>query len=73
MFVPFVLIVIGVVSLLNAMGVITANWEVVWPLLLIVLGFHMMHRKGGHCGCGMCGHCKTCNNCQPETTKKPRV
>jgi hypothetical protein len=45
---------------------------VVWPLLLIVLGFNMIHSRDSHCGCGMCGHCKTCNSCLPET-KKTRV
>ncbi len=67
MFVPVTLIVIGVVSILNTLGIYAANWDIVWPLLLIVLGLYMAIRRafGNHCnGCGNCAHCKDCKSCK---------
>jgi uncharacterized membrane protein len=41
-----VLIVIGLVALLKNLGYITTGvWEVVWPVLLIVLGVSFIKRR----------------------------
>lgn len=68
MFVPMLLIVLGVVSLLDAVGIIYANWSVVWSVVLIVIGFSMFDRRGKMCFCGSCKDCKECKNCKiPHT------
>lgn len=69
MFVPLLLILIGVAAMVDQLGFVIVDWELIWPALLIVLGVHMMirhimrHKKHG----GMCKECngKVCNDC-PE-------
>ena len=57
MFWGSILVVIGLAALLTNLGLITADiWDVVWPVLLIVLGvsFLTKRRGGGHlpwCAC----------------------
>lgn len=58
MFVPMLLIVLGVVSLLDAVGIIYANWAIVWSVVLIVIGFSMLDRHKRMCVCGSCRDCK---------------
>lgn len=64
MFVPFLLIVLGVVSLLDTVGVIVANWSVVWSIVLIAIGFSMFDRRMKMCRCGSCKDCSICKNCK---------
>ena len=46
MFFPLAIIVIGVILLLENIGVITGNvWEWVWPALIIILGASMIWRR----------------------------
>ena len=65
MFLAIVFIVMGLLMLLNAMGVIAGNfWGFFWAIVFIALGFKMMAKKGK---CPMCegmwfnkkmhGHC----------------
>ncbi len=46
MFVGVILIVIGAIFLLQNLGFLTSNaWEIIWPLLLIILGLSLTMRK----------------------------
>jgi len=51
---PLVLVVVGVILLLNNIGVLSGNvWEMIWrfwPLLLIVLGLDSLFRRGSITG-----------------------
>ncbi|MFW0837677.1 MAG: LiaI-LiaF-like domain-containing protein [Candidatus Komeilibacteria bacterium] len=49
MFLPVVIVILGVVLLLNNLGIVSANvWDVVWPILIIAIGIAMMSKR--HCG-----------------------
>ncbi len=51
---PSVLIVIGLIFLLENLNLIPwLNWSVIWPVVLILAGLHMMRKK--KCGDGCCG------------------
>ncbi|MFH1597751.1 MAG: DUF5668 domain-containing protein [Patescibacteria group bacterium] len=46
MFFALAIIVIGVILLLENIGIITGNiWEWVWPALIIILGLSMLLRR----------------------------
>jgi len=50
MFFGAVLIVIGVVFLLQNLGVISASvWSVIWPVLIILAGVSFLSKKNGNC------------------------
>ena len=51
MFIGIALIVIGVVFLLQNLGLISSSaWQIVWPTLIIIFGLCMMSRgASGHC------------------------
>ena len=56
MFWGSILVVIGLAALLKNLGLITADiWDVIWPVLLIVLGVSFLtKRRGRHlpwCAC----------------------
>ncbi len=70
MFVPLILILIGVAALVDQLGFFVVEWAVIWPTLLIVLGIYMIVRRSKHTrwdckGCKDCagGVCKSCPNC----------
>lgn len=67
MFLPLILILIGIASLVNALGIYPVNWDVAWPALLIVLGVYMIARRNRRCrtcnGCKDCGRQGTCSTC----------
>jgi len=45
MFFPLVIIIVGVIMLLENLGVITGNiWEWVWPSLIVILGLSMLFK-----------------------------
>jgi hypothetical protein len=47
MFWGTILIVLGAVLLLKNLGIIqAATWDVLWPVLLILLGVALLKRKG---------------------------
>jgi len=63
------LILVGVVAFLNNMGVITAgvDWNTVWPLLVILVGFAIKHCKR----CVSCGSTKCVGGvCKMEDSHK---
>ncbi len=67
MFVPIVLIVVGGLMLLQALGIFTvAISAVIWPVVLMALGISLLVQKSMHCKCGDCSHCKDCKTCKVE-------
>jgi len=45
---PWLLIIIGAIFLLENLNLIPAiNWSVIWPLLLILAGVYLMKKRGG--------------------------
>ena len=54
-----VLVWVGIIALLKNMGFIEMiDWNVIWPVLLIITGSVLKHGCRGKCwgkGCGMCG------------------
>ena len=47
---PWLLIVIGAIFLLENLNVIPGiNWPIIWPVLLILAGLYMMKKRGGAC------------------------
>jgi len=56
MFLGIVFLIIGIVLLLQLLGIITGNiWGFFWALLLIVAGLKMMTGKKHHCFCNWTG------------------
>ena len=54
------LIWVGVIMLLRNMGIIqVVDWNIIWPVLLIIAGGSLKHFKHGM-KCGMGGSCGTC-------------
>lgn len=48
MFLPWLLIVLGVIFLLENLNLLPwLNWSVVWPVILILAGLYMMKKRGG--------------------------
>ena len=46
MFIPILVIVVGIVWLLNNLGVISADiWSIVWPVAVILLGVSMLSKR----------------------------
>lgn len=53
MLVPWLLIIIGLIFLLENLNLIpAANWSIVWPVILILAGLCMLKKKGGDSCCG---------------------
>lgn len=56
---------VGIVYLLRNIGIIQiVDWNIIWPVLVIIAGSSlkhckpwMMHGMGGKCGMGGCGKC----------------
>ncbi len=47
-----ILLVIGVVFLLQNLGVVSGEiWDIVWPILIIALGLSFFFKKSHHGGC----------------------
>ncbi len=47
MFIPGLIIVVGVVWLLKSLGILNSDiWSLIWPVALIILGISMLFRKG---------------------------
>lgn len=57
MFFGMLLIVLGVVFLLQNLGLLPeGSWSVIWPIAIIALGISIVAKKdGGWCWCGKCG------------------
>jgi hypothetical protein len=52
MMLPWLLIVLGTIFLLENLGLIPMlDWSIVWPILLILAGGYMMKKRNGDC-CG---------------------
>jgi hypothetical protein len=51
MFIGIALIVIGVVFLLQNLGLVSSDaWQIIWPTLIIIFGLCMMSRTASdHC------------------------
>jgi len=48
MFMPWLLVICGVVFLLENLGFLPwLNWSVIWPVILILAGLYMMKKRGG--------------------------
>jgi len=46
MFIASLLIIVGVVFLLNNLGLISGDiWGIIWPLILIVLGVYILLKR----------------------------
>ncbi|OIO31040.1 hypothetical protein AUJ77_00880 [Candidatus Nomurabacteria bacterium CG1_02_43_90] len=57
-----VLIWVGIIYLLKSIGIIQViNWSIIWPVLIIILGFSIKHYKHSMmCAVGgKCGACET--------------
>ncbi len=45
MFVGISIVAIGVIFLLQNLGLISINvWQIIWPILIVILGLSMMYR-----------------------------
>lgn len=56
---PWLLIVIGLIFLLENLNIIPGiNWSIIWPVLLICAGLYMMKKRGGDSCCGWHGETK---------------
>lgn len=52
MFIGLAIIIIGIVFLLENMGLISSSaWQLIWPCLLIVLGLCMIFKTSGFYCC----------------------
>lgn len=52
MLIGIAIVIIGLVLLMQALGLITGNiWSVVWPSLLIILGVGIICKEQGKCCC----------------------
>jgi len=51
MFMPWLLIILGIIFLLENLNLIPGlNWSIIWPALLILAGLYLMKKKCGD-GC----------------------
>jgi len=49
MIIGFILIIIGVVFLLQNLGYISGeSWSIIWPAILIVIGFWILFKRRDH-------------------------
>ena len=56
-----ILVVIGALFLLKNLGIFTdVSWNIVWPIVLIVIGLAAIVKKAHGCGCGC--NCFLCKN-----------
>jgi len=56
MFFGILVLVVGVVWLLNGLGVVSTDiWQIILPTAVILADFAMM---GKHCNCGKCWFCQ---------------
>lgn len=53
MMVPWLLIVVGLIFLLENLNLIPGvEWSIVWPIILILAGVYMLKKKSGDNCCG---------------------
>ena len=53
MFVGIAVILIGLIFLAQNMGWISGNtWQIIWPILVILVGLSMICKHRGMCCCG---------------------
>ncbi len=53
MFLGIAVIVIGLVFLLQSLGIISGSvWSVIWPCILILIGVGIICKEKGRCCCG---------------------
>ena len=56
---PWLLIIIGAIFLLENLNLIPAiNWSIIWPALLILGGVYLLKKKGGEECCSWFGRKK---------------
>jgi len=59
MFLGLLILILGIVFLLQTLGVWTTNiGDIIWPIVLIIFGISMLVKKG--CHSSKCNN--TCNN-----------
>ncbi len=66
MFFGIIVIVVGAALLLQNLGILSGDlWSILWPLIVIAIGFGIMSRRHGHCG-WWCWHCnkENCEKCR---------
>jgi len=52
MFMPLLLIILGVVFLLENLGFLPwLNWSLIWPIILILAGLSMLKKQNGNDCC----------------------
>ena len=78
MFFPALIIIVGLIWLLNSLGIVSTEvWQVILPVVVILWGVSMVSKKHSWCSWGMChkGCCKCekcgadCKDCNCETNK----
>jgi len=48
-----IIVIIGLIFLLQSLGLITGDtWKIIWPCLIIVIGLGIINRERGGCCCG---------------------
>jgi len=53
MFIGIAIIVIGLVFLLQSLGIISGSvWSIIWPCILIIIGIGIIYKERGKCCCG---------------------
>jgi uncharacterized membrane protein len=53
MFFGIAVIVIGLVFLMQALGLVPGSvWSVIWPCILIIIGIGIIYKERGKCYCG---------------------
>jgi len=63
MLVGLTLVVIGAIFLLQNLGFLTSNaWQIIWPIIIIILGATMLMKKKGSCHLPWC----RCGKCSEE-------
>jgi hypothetical protein len=59
MIIGIIIIIIGLVFLLQSLGLITGSvWQIIWPILIIIAGLGIICKEKGKCCCG--------ENCEKE-------
>ena len=52
MFIGLILVAVGIIALLGALGIITGSyWSYFWPILLIIIGLAFLFGRGRRGGC----------------------
>jgi hypothetical protein len=53
MFIGIAIVIIGLVFLLQALGLISgSSWAIIWPCIIIIVGAGIICKERGNCCCG---------------------